>query len=96
MNAAEVTSVEGETVTNAYLAPKDALLVKAPDTASRRTACAGKMLAWTGLTQLGTEIGISEFDMRSKNAATRIEADLAVDFVATAADLGYFFSNAIA
>jgi len=82
--------------TMAYMAAGDMLLYYAPNAPSLDTPTAGQQFSWTGL------LGNTPEGMRTKRfrmehlESDRIEGQMAFDYKVTAADLGYYFTDAIA
>lgn len=94
--AIKATNAEGATAAYDFAFGKSALLAFVAPSPGLMTPSAGYTFAWTGVSGgLGATIGTSQFRMESLKA-TRIEAEVAFDNKVVGADLGYFFSAAVA
>lgn len=86
---------EGLVESNQFFGGKSALLTYSPAAPTLMTPSAGYTFSWTGylgMTQNGTRV--KRFYL-SKEASTRVEAEVAYDQRLTGTDLGFFFSNII-
>jgi hypothetical protein len=86
---------EGLTESNQFFGGKSALLTYSPAAPTLMTPSAGYTFSWTGylgMTPNGSRI--KRFYL-SKEASTRVEAEVAFDQKLTGTDLGFFFSNII-
>lgn len=92
--AIENTANEGGTASYSFVHGKNAFLAHVAPTARRRAPSAGYSFAWTGVSGLGTDVAIQEFEIEEKHT-TRIEGIKAWDNKQVATDLGYFFSGAV-
>jgi hypothetical protein len=89
------TAVEGETAAYSFVFGKHALLLHVPDNPGLLTPASGYTFSWRGVSYgLGSDIGIKRFRLE-REAATRVEAQIAVDFKMVGSDLGYFFNGAV-
>jgi len=96
MRAIENTAKEGQTNTHAFIGGKHALLSYTPGAPSLMTPAAGYTFSWTGYTgaaSMGQRI--SKFRMDHLKA-DRVEIEQAFDLKLVSADLGLFFSGAVA
>jgi hypothetical protein len=94
--AVKATNNEGGTGAYSFTFGKNALLTHVAPSPGLLTPSAGYIFSWTGVAgALGTTIGTSQFRMEHLKA-DRIEAEIAFDNKVVAADLGYFFSAAVA
>lgn len=93
--SAEVTSVEGQTITTGFQYGKSALLCYSAPRPSLMLPSAGYTFAWNAF---GNGIGarIQRYEMKHLNSAERVEGDLAFDFKVVAPLAGYFFSGIVA
>lgn len=90
------TNKEGETSAMSFVHGKGALLSYVNPSPSLLAPSAGYTFAWRGVSGgLGQNVGISRFRM-DKLKADRIEGEAAFDNKIVAADLGYFFTTAVA
>lgn len=96
--AIKATNVEGAAV-EAYdfsISGKKALLMYVAPSPGLYEPSAGYTFAWRGVSQgLGDTIGVTRIPMRLKKAE-RVEAEKAWDNKVVAADMGYFWDNAVA
>jgi hypothetical protein len=95
-NAIKDTSLEGATAAPGFIFGKAALLCYAPASPGLLTPTAGYIFAWTGLegaNAFGTRINTFRADLIKSD---RVEAEAAYDMVKIAADLGKFFTAAVA
>lgn len=86
---------EGLAESNNFFGGKSALLTYSPTAPTLMTPSAGYTFSWTGylgMTTNGTRI--KRFYL-SKEASTRVEAEVAFDQKLTGTDLGFFFENII-
>lgn len=96
MDAIQNTAVEGATESNAFIAGKSALLVYTPSAPSLMSVAAGLTFTWTGMfgtTAAGTRI-LSYY--LPWLASTRVEIENAYAQKVVSADLGGFFTAAVA
>ena len=90
------TAVEGETAAYSFVFGKHALLLHVPDNPGLLTPASGYTFSWRGVSfGMGSDIGIKRFRLE-REAATRVEAQIAIDFRVVGSDLGYFFNGAVA
>lgn len=90
------TANEGQTAAYSFVFGKSAWLGYVNPSPSILQPSAGYVFTWKGISDgLGTNIGITRFRMQHLRA-DRIEAQIAWTNKLVAADLGYFFSNAVA
>lgn len=90
------TGLEGETAAYSFTHGKDAALFHVADNPGLLTPSAGYVFAWKGVSAgLGANVGISKFYL-PKEKADRVEGEAAWDNKVVAADLGYFWSGAVA
>jgi hypothetical protein len=90
------TANEGATASYSFNFGDNALLLYVPSSPGLNTPAAGYTFTWTGLMGQGSNgMRIKRFRME-QNAADRIEAETAFSQVVVSADLGYFFSAAVA
>jgi hypothetical protein len=90
------TSPEGVAAAYDFHHGKNALLLYRPGSAGLNTPSAGYTFIWTGLFGAGENgIRIKRFRMEPI-ASDRIEAEEALDQKVVSADLGYFYSGAVA
>ncbi len=90
------TAVENATDAYGFFHGKNALLMYVSPRPSLLEATAGYTFAWKGVSDgLGSQVGITRFRMNHLRAE-RIEAQMAWDNKLVAANLGYFFSSAVA
>lgn len=94
--AIENTAAEGQTNTHAFIAGKHALLVYSAPSPGLMTPSGGYTFSWTG------HLGASALGSRMKKfrleqiASDRVEIEMSFDQKLVSADLGYFFSGAVA
>lgn len=94
--AIKATNNEGETAAYSFTHGKHALLAYVAPSPGLLTPSAGYMFSWQGVSDgLGANIGVRRIDMPTKRAE-RIEGEVAFDNKIVGADLGYFFSGAVA
>lgn len=96
MDAIENTAREGAAGAYSFIGGKHALLVYAPPSPSLMVPSAGYTFSWSGLLgagQMGSRI--KRFRMEHL-ASDRIEVETAFDQKLVSADLGFFFSGAVA
>ena len=94
--AVKATNAEGATGAYSFTFGKNALLTHVAPSPGLLTPSAGYIFSWNGVSAgLGTTIGTSQFRMEHLKSE-RIEAEMAFDNKVVAADLGYFFSAAVA
>lgn len=92
----KATNLEGETAAYEFISSKSALLCYSNPSPGLLAPSAGYVFQWTGVSEgLGTNVGVSKFRMPMLKA-NRIEGQVAWDNKLVAADLGYFFSTAVA
>jgi len=95
------TAAEGVADSYSFYYGRNALLCYAAPAPSLMEASAGYAFAWTGytgtsgVTGLGTGARTSVIPMPLKKSV-RVEAEMTIDFKQVAADLGIFFSGAVA
>jgi hypothetical protein len=96
MDAIENTAAEGAANVHAFIGGKHALLLYAPASPGLMTPSAGYTFTWQGLLGGGV-LGsrISRFRMEHLKS-DRLEIEQAFAQKKVAADLGYFFSGAVA
>lgn len=95
MDAVENTAKEGQTASYSFIGGKKALLAYVAPSAGIKVATAGYTFSWTGYlgaTGIGTRI--KKFRIE-KEAADRIEGEIAYDMKLVAADLGAFFDSIV-
>jgi len=94
--AVKNTAAEGASVSMTSVAGKNALLCYVAPNPGILTPTAGYTFEWRGVSDgLGQTVGISRFRMPELRC-DRIESQMAWDNKVISADLGYFFSNAVA
>jgi hypothetical protein len=95
MDAIRNTAVEGASNSHAYIGGKHALLAYRAPSPGIMVPSAGYTFSWTGFLGAGA-LGsrIKRFRME-KNAADRVEIEMAFDQKLVAADLGAFFLDAV-
>jgi hypothetical protein len=94
--AVKATNNEGGTGAYSFTFGKNALLCHVAPTPGLLTPSAGYTFSWTGVSGgIGSTIGTSQFRMEHLKS-DRVEAEMAFDNKVIAADLGYFFSAAVA
>lgn len=94
--AIKATNNEGETAAYSFTHGKHALLCHVAPNPGLLTPSAGYTFSWQGVSDgLGANIGLRRIDMPTKRAE-RIEGEVAFDNKIVGADLGYFFSGAVA
>ena len=100
MEAVKNSSVEGVAESNAFIGGKHALLVHTPSSAGLMTPAAGLTFAWNnipGVSNLGVTVeSYSDDALRRQQVAEHIQVKMAYDMKVVGADLGYFFSSAVA
>ena len=90
------TAAEGATASFAFTAGKNALLCYSAPSPGILAPSGGYVFSWRGVSGgLGFDIGIKRFRM-DELESDRIEGTVAFDCKKIAADLGYFFSAAVA
>jgi len=90
------TAAEGATVSMGFTHGKHAWLGYVAPNPSLMQPSAGYVFTWRGVSEgLGTNIGISRFSDQ-KTKSDRVEGQVAWDNKVVGADLGYFFSGAVA
>lgn len=95
MDAIQNTAAKGATPVHRYIGGKHALLVYRPPSPGIMTPAAGYTFSWTGF------LGASSFGLRilrfrlNRNAADRVEGEMAYDQKKVSADLGYHFTNIV-
>ena len=95
MDAIENSAVEGATNSHAFIGGKHALLLYAPPSPGIMVPSAGYTFAWSGLLG-GGAIGTRIKRMRMEpEASDRIQIEMSFDQKKVAADLGYFFLDAV-
>lgn len=97
MKAIESTANEGQTATAAdrqFIGGNNALLCYAAPSAGLSKVSAGYTFNWTGLLNGGGNMRIKKFYM-NKEAADRVEGEMAYAMKKVSADLGYFFSGMV-
>lgn len=92
--AIQDTSEEGGTPNFGFIHGNHALLAYVEPTPRRKRPTAGYNFVWTGVSGLGTEVAIQEFDIDERHT-TRIEGIRAWDNKVVASDMGYFFENIV-
>jgi hypothetical protein len=94
--AVKATNNEGAAGAYSFTFGKNALLCHVAPTPGLLTPSAGYTFSWTGVSGgIGSTIGTSQFRMEHLKS-DRVEAEMAFDNKVIAADLGYFFSAAVA
>jgi len=94
--AIRATNAEGATEGYSFATGKTALLAHVAPNPGLLTPSAGYHFQWTGVSQgLGATVGTSSFRLESLKA-TRIESEIAFDNKVVGADLGYFWTSAVA
>lgn len=97
MSAIENTAAKGATAVNAFIGGKNALLMYVPSSAGILTPSAGYTFSWTGLVgQAGMGSRILGYDIPMTAGGKRLEIEMAFDMKQVSADMGTFFSAAIA
>ena len=92
----KATNNEGGTAAYSFAFGKAALLCHVAPNPGLLTPSAGYTFAWTGVSEgLGSTLGVSQFRMEHLKA-TRVEGQVAFDNKVVGADLGYFFTTAVA
>lgn len=92
----KATNLEGETSAYSFIHGKSALLCYSNPNPGLLAPSAGYVFQWKGVSEgFGTNVGISKFRMPFLKA-NRIEGQTAWDNKIVAADLGYFYSAAVA
>lgn len=87
---------EGATESTAFMAGKHALLYYAPDSVSGQEPTAGCQFSWTGFTG-ATPAGMRIKRFREEKVESDIvEGQMSFDYKVTGAELGFFFSGAVA
>jgi len=96
MEGVKNTAAEGATNAFSFIGNKDALLVYSELSPGLRKPTGGYTFAWTGYTG-ATELGtrVSRFRMEHLKSE-RVELEMAFDMRLVAADLGVFYSGAVA
>jgi hypothetical protein len=96
----KTTDEEGtaeSSVTYSFTHGKNALLCYSAPSPGLLTPTAGYTFQWTGVSAgLGTGVGMSREEIPLTRGAVRIEGESAWDGKVVAADMGYFFSLAVA
>lgn len=96
MNAIENTAKEGATAAHSFIGGKKALLCHSASSPGLMTPTAGYTFSWTGQTGAGQEGNrIRRFRMENLSS-DRVEIEFAFDMKLVSADLGYFFTSAVA
>jgi len=94
--AVKATNNEGATGAYGFAYGKSALLCHVAPSAGLLTPSAGYTFAWTGVSGgMGTTMGTSQFRLEHLKAE-RVEGEIAFDNKVVGADLGYFFTTAVA
>ena len=94
--AVKATNKEGATGAYGFAYGKGALLCHVAPSAGLLTPSAGYTFAWTGVSGgMGTTMGTSQFRLEHLKAE-RVEGEIAFDNKVVGADLGYFFTTAVA
>jgi hypothetical protein len=94
--AVKATNAEGQTGAYSFAYGKSALLTYSAPNPGLMTPSAGYTFAWRGVSgNLGATVGVSRIRMEHLKA-DRIEGEVAFANKVTAADLGFFFSTAVA
>lgn len=94
--AVKATNKEGASEAYDFAYGKAALLCHVAPSAGLLTPSAGYTFAWTGVSGgLGATIGTSQFRLEHLKAE-RVEGEVAFDNKVIGADLGYFFTSAVA
>jgi hypothetical protein len=94
--AVKATNNEGQTGAYSFAYGKSALLTYSAPNPGLMTPSAGYTFAWRGVSgNLGATVGVSRIRMEHLKA-DRIEGEVAFANKVTAADLGFFFSTAVA
>lgn len=92
----KATNKEGAAGAYSFAFGKAALLCHVAPNPGLLTPSAGYTFAWTGVSEgLGSTLGVSQFRMEHLKA-TRVEGQVAFDNKVVGADLGYFFTTAVA
>lgn len=87
---------EGETASYSFNFGKHALLCYSPASAGPNQPAAGYTFTWSGLLGAGaTGMRIKRYRLE-RNAADRVEGEIAYDLKQVSSALGYFFSGAVA
>lgn len=96
--AISTASIEGaSSPTYSFIYGKHALLAYVNPSPSLMAPSAGYTFVWQGVSDgLGADIGTTREEIPLTRGATRVEGQIAWDDKKVAADLGYFFSNAVA
>lgn len=96
MNAIQNTAAEGQANVHSFIGGKNMLLTFTPNGPGLLTPSAGYNFAWTGYTGAGADgQRIRRFRMEPLSS-DRIEMEMAFVMKLVSADLGYFFSGAVA
>ncbi len=96
-NAVENTALEGATNSHSFIGGKTALLTYAAPNPGIMVPSAGYCFSWQNYLNAGNEFGIASrsFYMR-KEAATRVEGEIAMDMKLVSSALGYFWNTIVA
>lgn len=89
------TAAEGLTASYSRIVSDAALLAHVNPAAGLKTPTAMRTMTWSGLVGAADGVRTKRFEMPWKDAIPRVETDAAYDFKIVAADLGYFFSDAV-
>lgn len=95
MRAIENTAVEGATASHSFIGGSHALLCYSAPSPGIMTPSAGYTFSWTGFLGAGSEGNRIKRFRREAKEADRVEIQMAFDQKLVAADLGYFFPDAI-
>lgn len=96
MDAVYSPTIEGgASPTTQFIGGKNALLCYSPSSPSILEPAAGYTFMWRGYVGSNNGMRVKKFRME-KNAADRIEGEIAYDMRQVAPSLGYFFSGAVA
>lgn len=95
MDSIQNTAIEGAAATNAFIGGKKALLLYSPQSPGLLTPSAGYTFAWRGYMGGTQPAEITRFRMEHLKS-DRVEIEAAYDQKKIAADLGVFFTAAIA
>lgn len=95
MRAIENTAAEGATASHSFIGGSHALLCYSASSPGIMTPSAGYTFSWTGFLGAGSEGNRIKRFRREAQEADRVEIQMAFDQKLIAADLGYFFPDAI-
>jgi hypothetical protein len=96
MSAVYNSAVEGATNSHSFIGGKHALLVYSAPNPGLMRPSGGYTFAWSGFLGAGAMGNRIKRFRLERNAADRVEIEMAFDQKLIAADLGYFFDGAVA